>query len=57
MGGACSMNGAKLNVYRILVGKAEGKKQLGRPRHRWMDIIVTCCVEGRIEILIAMQRI
>jgi hypothetical protein len=22
-------------VYRILVGKPEGKRQLGRPRHRW----------------------
>jgi hypothetical protein len=23
------------NVYRILVGKPEGKRPLGRPRHRW----------------------
>jgi hypothetical protein len=23
------------NVYRVLVGKAEGKRPLGRPRHRW----------------------
>ena len=22
-------------VYRVLVGKPEGKRQLGRPRHRW----------------------
>ena len=22
-------------VYRVLVGKPEGKKTLGRPRHRW----------------------
>jgi len=22
-------------VYRVLVGKAEGKRPLGRPRHRW----------------------
>jgi hypothetical protein len=22
-------------VYRVSVGKPEGKKQLGRPRHRW----------------------
>jgi hypothetical protein len=25
--------------YRILVGKPEGKRQLGRPRHRWVDNI------------------
>jgi hypothetical protein len=23
--------------YRALVGKPEGKRQLGRPRHRWED--------------------
>jgi hypothetical protein len=25
------------NVYRILMGKSEGKRPLGRPRHRWED--------------------
>jgi hypothetical protein len=25
------------NVYRVLVGKAEGKRPLGRPRRRWED--------------------
>jgi hypothetical protein len=25
------------NVYRVLVGKPEGKRLLGRPRHRWED--------------------
>jgi hypothetical protein len=25
------------NVYRVLVGKPEGKRPLGRPRHRWKD--------------------
>jgi hypothetical protein len=24
-------------VYRILVGKSEGKRSLGRPRRRWED--------------------
>jgi hypothetical protein len=24
-------------VYRVLVGKTEGKRPLGRPRHRWED--------------------
>jgi hypothetical protein len=36
---ACSTNGAKRNAYRILVGKPEGKKPLGRTRGSWMDII------------------
>jgi hypothetical protein len=31
--------GAKRNVYRLLVGKPEGKRPLGRPRRRWTDNI------------------
>jgi hypothetical protein len=31
--------GAKRNSYRILVGKPEGKKPLGRPRSKWMDSV------------------
>jgi hypothetical protein len=27
------------NVYKILIGKSEGKKPLGRPRRRWEDSI------------------
>jgi len=26
-------------VYRVLVGKLEGKRPLGRPRHRWVENI------------------
>jgi hypothetical protein len=26
----------KRNAYRILVGKPEGKRPLGRPRRRWV---------------------
>jgi hypothetical protein len=39
MGRACSKNGKKINAYRILVGKPEGKRPLGRPRRRWVDSI------------------
>jgi hypothetical protein len=31
--------GQKRNSYRILVGKPEEKRQLGRPRRRWEDNI------------------
>ena len=31
--------GESRGVYRVLVGKPEGKTQLGRPRHRWDDYI------------------
>jgi hypothetical protein len=31
--------GEKRNVYSLLVGKPEGKRPLGRPKHRWIDNI------------------
>ena len=39
MGGACSAYGEGGGVYRVLVGKPEGKRPLGRPRRRWEDNI------------------
>jgi hypothetical protein len=33
--------GAMRNACRILVGKPEGKRPLGRPRRRWVDDIKT----------------
>jgi hypothetical protein len=33
--------GEKRNAYRLLVGKPKGKRQLGRPRCRWVDNIRT----------------
>jgi hypothetical protein len=40
MGRACSTNGKVSNLYRLLVGKPEGKKLLGRPRYRRVDNIM-----------------
>jgi len=31
--------GERRDVYRVLVGKPEGKRPLGRPRRRWEDNI------------------
>jgi hypothetical protein len=31
--------GEKRNVYKLMVGKPEGKRPLGRPRRRWIDNI------------------
>ena len=31
--------GERKGVYRVLVGKPEGKRPLGRPRNRWEDNI------------------
>jgi hypothetical protein len=39
MGRACSTNGEKRNKYRMLVGKPEGRRPVGRPKRRWMDNI------------------
>jgi len=39
MDGECSAYGGEGGVYRLLVGKPEGRRPLGRPRHRWEDNI------------------
>jgi hypothetical protein len=39
MGGACGTYGEDSVAYRILVGIPEGRRPLGRPRHRWEDNI------------------
>ena len=31
--------GEESGVYRVLLGKPEGRRPLGRPRHRWVDNI------------------
>jgi hypothetical protein len=37
MGRACSTYGENTSVYRILVGRPEGRRPLERPRRRWED--------------------
>jgi hypothetical protein len=37
--GHVTQMGEKRNACRLLVGKPEGKRPLGRPRHRWVDNI------------------
>jgi hypothetical protein len=48
-------------VYRILVGRPEGKRPLGRPRHRWENNIKMDLREIRIDganwIQLAQDRI
>ena len=35
--GHVAHKGERRGVYKILVGEPEGKRPLGRPRHRWED--------------------
>ena len=37
MGWACGAYGLGEGVYKVLLGKPEGKSPLGRPRRRWVD--------------------
>jgi hypothetical protein len=37
--GYISLRGENRNAYRLLVGKPEGERSLGRPRRRWLDNI------------------
>jgi hypothetical protein len=44
---ACSTNGEKRKAHRLLVGKPEGRRPLGRQRCRWVDNIRMDLVEVR----------
>jgi len=35
--------GESRGLYRVFVGKPEGKRPLGRPRHKWEDNIKMDC--------------
>jgi hypothetical protein len=42
-----------IDVYRLLVGKPEGKRPLGRHRHRWEDNIRWIFREWDVGVLTA----
>jgi hypothetical protein len=42
----------KRNVYRLLVGKPEGKRPVGRPRRRWMDNIKMDVLEIGLNVVV-----
>ena len=39
LAGHVARMGERRDIYKFLVGKTEGKRTLGRPRHRWEDKI------------------
>jgi hypothetical protein len=43
--------GEKRNVYRLLVGKPEGKRSLGIPRRRWIDNIKMDLLEIGVNVV------
>jgi hypothetical protein len=43
--------GEERNVYRLLVGKPEGKRPVGRPRRRWMDNIKKVLLEIGLSVV------
>jgi hypothetical protein len=52
MGWACRTSGEGRGVYRVLVGKPEGKRPPGRPRLRWEDNVKADLLEvdcGRMD--------
>jgi hypothetical protein len=49
--GHVAQMGEKRNVYRLLVGNSEGKRPLGRPRHRWIDNIKMVLLEIGLSVV------
>jgi hypothetical protein len=43
--------GEKRNMYRLLVGKPEGKRPVGRPRRRWMEKIKMDLLEIGLNVV------
>jgi DNA mismatch repair protein MutH len=48
--------GERRGVYRVLVGKPEGKRPLWRPRPRWEDIIKMDLQDCMDWIVLAQNR-
>jgi hypothetical protein len=49
VGRAYGMHEQERKVYKVSVGKPEGKRPLGRPRHRWMRSEGILGVVGRVD--------
>jgi hypothetical protein len=55
------MQGERRGVYRVLVGRTERKRPLGRPRHRWENNVRTDLreigIDGANWIQLAQNRV
>jgi hypothetical protein len=49
--GHVARKGEKRNVYKLLVGKPEGKRPLGRPRRRWINNIKMDLLQIRVSVV------
>jgi hypothetical protein len=54
IGGKCSTYEERRGIYRVVVGKTEGKRPIGRSRNRWeynikMDLQEVGCGGYRVE--------
>jgi hypothetical protein len=61
VGGTCGTHGEWRGVYRVLVGRPEGKKRpLGRPRRKWEDnikmVLSEIGIDGANWIRLAQDR-
>jgi len=61
VGWTCGTRGGGKRCYRVLVGRLEGKRPLGRPRHRWKNNIKTDLreigIDGANWIQLAQDRV
>jgi hypothetical protein len=57
VGGNVARSGEGRSVYRVLVGRPEGKRLLGRPRLRWEDNIREIGIDGANWIRLAQDRV
>jgi hypothetical protein len=61
VGWTCSTHGEGRVVYRVLVGRPEGKRPLGSPRRRWEDNIKMglreIVIDGANWIRLAQDRV